>query len=91
LPNYPTGYCKVAGGKTRSEGWELEVSGEVTPDWQIMAGYTNTRTKYLSDSTASNVGQPIRTLDPRHLLRVWSEYRLPDEWNRLSLGAGVNW
>lgn len=89
LPNYPTGYCKVAGGKTRSEGWELELSGELTPDWQVMAGYTNTRTKYLSDSTASNVGQPIRTLDPRHLLRVFTTYRLPGQLRGLTIGAGV--
>jgi len=89
LPNYPTGYCKVAGGKTRSEGWELEVSGEILPNWQVMAGYTNTRTKYLRDSTDSNVGLPIRTLDPRHLLRVFTTYRLPGQWQGLTIGAGV--
>ncbi|MCC8292245.1 TonB-dependent receptor domain-containing protein, partial [Escherichia fergusonii] len=50
---------------------------------------TNTRTKYLSDSTASNVGQPIRTLDPRHLLRVFTTYRLPGQLRGLTLGAGV--
>ncbi|WP_454689231.1 TonB-dependent siderophore receptor [Achromobacter aloeverae] len=89
LPNYPTGYCKVDGGKTRSRGWELEVSGELTPDWQIMAGYTNTRTKYLKDSTASNVGLPIRSLDPRHLVRVFTTYRLPGALHGLTLGGGV--
>ena len=44
LPYYTTGYCRVAGGKQRSEGWEMELSGELAPGWQMMAGYTNTRT-----------------------------------------------
>ncbi|OWT73639.1 MULTISPECIES: TonB-dependent receptor [unclassified Achromobacter] len=89
LPNYPTGYCKVDGGKTRSRGWELEASGELTPDWQIMAGYTNTLTKYLKDSSASNEGLPIRSLDPRHLVRIFTTYRLPGALHGLTVGAGV--
>ena len=29
MPVYTTGFCRVAGGKTQSEGWELELAGEV--------------------------------------------------------------
>ncbi|WP_236844552.1 TonB-dependent receptor [Bordetella sp. 15P40C-2] len=89
LPNYPNGYCKVAGGKTRSQGWELELTGEITPNWHIMAGYTNTQTKYIRDASDANVGQPIRTLDPRQLFRLFTTYRLPGEWRGLTIGGGV--
>lgn len=89
LPNYLSGYCKMAGGKTRSEGWELEVAGELMPGWHVMAGYTNTRTKYLADSNANNVGQPIRSIDPRHLFRLFTTYKLKGDLQGLTLGAGV--
>lgn len=89
LPNYPNGYCKVAGGKTRSQGWELELTGEITPNWHIMAGYTNTQTKYVRDASDANIGQPIRTLDPRHLLRLFTTYRFPGALHGLTIGGGV--
>ena len=89
LPYYPSGHCKVAGGKTRSQGWELELTGEITPNWHVMAGYTNTQTKYIRDASSTNVGQPIRTGDPRHLLRLFTTYRLPGALHGLTLGGGV--
>lgn len=88
-PYYTSGYCRIAGGKTRSEGWEMEVSGEVAPNWQMSAGYTNTRTRYITDSTAANVGQPLRTIDPRHQLRVFSTYRFGGETQGWTVGGGA--
>jgi outer membrane receptor for ferric coprogen and ferric-rhodotorulic acid len=88
LPYYTTGYCRVAGGKQRSEGWEMEVSGELAPGWQMMAGYTNTRTKYLKD-TAANTGQPLRSIDPRHQLRVFTSYRIGSETQGWTIGGGA--
>jgi len=90
LPHYNSGYCKVAGGKTRSQGWELEVSGAITPNWQIMAGYTNTQTKYVRDASDTNVGEPIRSADPRHLLRIFTTYRFSNgALQGLTIGGGV--
>lgn len=89
LPFYASGHCKVADGKVRSEGWELEVAGEPLPGWQLMAGYTHTRTETLRDNNAASLGQPIRSADPRHLLRVSTSYRLPGAWQALRVGAGV--
>ena len=91
LPYYPTGYCYVDGGKQRSQGWEVELTGEVLPGLQLMSGFTNTRTKYLSDNTASNVGQPLRSIDPKHLLRVFATWRptgsMLEGW---TFGGGVS-
>ena len=54
-----------------------------------MAGYTNTQTKYVRDASEVNIGQPIRTLDPRHLLRLFTTYRFPGALHGLTVGGGV--
>jgi outer membrane receptor for ferric coprogen and ferric-rhodotorulic acid len=93
LPWYPTGYCYVDGGKQRSQGWELELSGEVWPGVELQGGFTHTRTRYLSDNTASNVGQPLRSIDPKHQLRVFATWRPDGAWNGMldgwTFGGGV--
>ncbi|UOD31250.1 TonB-dependent siderophore receptor [Massilia violaceinigra] len=89
LPYFTTGYCRIAGGKTQSEGWEMEVSGQLMTGWQVMAGYTNTRTRYLADSNASNVGQPLRSIDPRHLVDLFTSYKPGGALQGLTVGGGA--
>lgn len=88
LPNYTSGYCKVAAGKNRSDGFELEVSGEVLPGWQVSGGYTYTTTEYLK-STVSNTGNVLRSTDPKRSLKLFTTYRLPGELNAWTVGGGV--
>ncbi|QHG67068.1 TonB-dependent siderophore receptor [Pseudomonas putida] len=88
LPNYTSGYCKVAAGKNRSQGFELEISGEVLPGWNVSGGYTYNTTEYLKDTT-SNTGNAIRTTDPKRMLRLFSSYRLPGELEAWTIGGGV--
>jgi iron complex outermembrane receptor protein/outer membrane receptor for ferric coprogen and ferric-rhodotorulic acid len=83
------GYCSRAAGKVRSQGFEAEVSGEILPGLQVAAGYTFNSNKYLRDTDRE--GEIFNEETPRHLLRLWSEYRLPGQLNRLSVGAGMNW
>lgn len=89
LPYYPTGNCYVDGGKQRSEGWEIEVSGEALPGLQLTGGYTNTRTRYVADASATNVGQPLRSIDPRQLLRLFASYRPDGALQGWNVGGGV--
>jgi outer membrane receptor for ferric coprogen and ferric-rhodotorulic acid len=88
LPNYTSGYCKAAAGKNRSQGFELEISGEVLPGWNLSGGYTYNTTEYLKDTTGNN-GNPIRTTDPKRLLRLFTSYRLPGELQAWTVGGGV--
>jgi outer membrane receptor for ferric coprogen and ferric-rhodotorulic acid len=88
-PYTTTGFCRVAGGKTQSKGWELELAGEIVPGWQVQAGYTNTRTKYITDTSSANTGLPLRSIDPRHKLNVFSNYRFDGALQGLTLGGGV--
>ena len=69
---------------TRSRGYDLELTGELSPGWSIAAG--------LSHWTARDGrGAAVQTDQPRTLLRLFSTYRLPGAWHRLTVGGGVNW
>lgn len=81
-------YCSRATGKVRSQGFEAEVTGEVLTDLQLSAGYTYNTTKLLEDP--EHEGRIFSTWTPKHMLRVWANYKLPGEFNRVSVGAGVN-
>lgn len=80
------GTCYVNAGEVASKGWEAELSGRLAPGWDISAGYTYNRTKYLRDSTAANVGATFSSQTPTHLLKLWTQYRSGD-W---TIGGGVN-
>lgn len=67
-----------------SEGFELEVSGELAPGWNLSAGYTQ------FDAEDAD-GRGVNTLYPSKLLRTYTTYRLPGALNKLTLGGGVNW
>ena len=82
------GWCYLAAGKVRSQGLEAEVSGRLTNNWNLFAGYTYNETEYLDDNV--NEGLPFRTQTPRHLFKLWSQYRLPYDDGRWSVGGGVN-
>lgn len=81
-------YCSRASGKVRSQGLEAEISGEVVKGLELYAGYTYNTTKYLSDP--DNQGAVFNTWTPKHMLRLWANYKLPGMMNRVSVGAGVN-
>ncbi|WP_276583902.1 TonB-dependent siderophore receptor [Pseudomonas sp. RIT-PI-AD] len=78
----------ISGGKVRSQGFELESTGYITPDLSLFAGYTYTTTEYLKD-TRSDSGDRYAEFTPRHMLRLWSQYDLPWQDRRWSVGAGV--
>ena len=81
-------YCYTDAGKVRSQGFDAEVSGEVARRWNVFAGYTFTSTKYLED--VASEGQAFNTYTPKHMLRVWSTYRLPGALSAVTLGGGVS-
>lgn len=71
----------VASGRTRVEGAEVELSGQLTPNWDILAGYTYMDTDNL-DGDANTVFETM----PRHQLSIWNNYKLPAGW---SIGGGL--
>lgn len=78
----------VASGAVRSQGWELEVSGQPTPNWNITAGYTLANTKYTSSPTVQ--GQTYDGETPQHMFKLWNTYRFTQgALNGFSVGGGM--
>ncbi len=75
-------YTAVKGAKT--QGLDMEVTGELLDGWNMALSYTYSQTKDAQ-------GERIKTLVPRHMAKLWTTYRLPGSWNRLTVGGGVNW
>lgn len=75
-------YRAVKGAKTR--GIDLEINGEIARGWQLSASYS-----YGTTEDAN--GERIRTVFPRQMAKLWTSWRLPGAWSRLTLGGGVNW
>ena len=73
-----------AAKKTKTRGMDMEVSGELLPDWNLAASYSHSVVK---DEQHERVKSSI----PADLVKVWTTYRLPGELERLTLGGGVNW
>lgn len=78
------GFAYEATDGATSEGFELEVSGELAPGWNLSAGYTQFD---VEDAD----GQAVNTRFPTRLLRTFTSYRLPGAFNKLTIGGGVNW
>lgn len=75
----------VAGGKSRIRGAEFEVSGNLTPNWDVLAGYTYMKTESLE-------GAPNTTFMtmPRHQASLWTKYTLDAGLlSGLSVGGGI--
>ena len=76
----------AAGGKARIRGGEFEVSGYLTPQWELIAGYTYMETENLAGD--ENV---LFVLMPTHQASLWSKYTLAGGPLRgLGLGAGIS-
>lgn len=87
-PRYPRSWgafncCYINQGKIVSEGFEAELAGEIMPGWQLSAGYT------YNHNADKQANESYSTITPKHLLKLWTTYRLPDAMNAWSLGGGV--
>lgn len=78
----------VSAGKTRSKGFDLEVSGRVTNNWSVSGGYTRNTTERIAGN--SGVGLPFVNYIPKHMFRMWTDYTLPFADERLSIGGSVS-
>ncbi|MCY1351048.1 FhuE receptor [compost metagenome] len=67
-----------------SKGVELEVSGELTAGWNAFF--------FATRYSAKNAGgDDVNTQLPRTMVRLFTTYQLPGEWQQLTVGGGANW
>lgn len=65
---------------TTSDGYEIELSGALTENWNLLLGWSQFSAKDAD-------GESVNTRFPRRTANLFSTYR----FNRLTLGAGLNW
>ncbi|WP_301885694.1 TonB-dependent siderophore receptor [Neisseria uirgultaei] len=72
-------------GERVMEGVETEISGAVTPKWQIHAGYSYLHSQIKTASNSRDDG--IFLLMPKHSANLWTTYQVTPG---LTVGGGVN-
>ncbi|MDD0981883.1 TonB-dependent siderophore receptor [Pseudomonas shahriarae] len=72
------------GTKTETKGYEAEISGELSPGWQLQAGYTH---KIARDADKKKVA----TWEPEDQLSFYTSYKLQGRLDKLTLGGGARW
>ena len=72
------------GTKTQTKGYEAEISGELSPGWQLQAGYTH---KIARDDDKKKVA----TWEPEDQLSFYTSYKLQGRLDKLTLGGGARW
>ncbi|MBW4477591.1 MAG: TonB-dependent siderophore receptor [Tolypothrix brevis GSE-NOS-MK-07-07A] len=84
-PNNPN--FSVQTGEQRSRGIELDISGEILPGWNIIAGYAYNDARVTKDNTIP-VGNRLFSA-PEHSFNIWTTYKIQKgDLQGLGLGLG---
>lgn len=67
-----------------SKGFEAEISGELAPGWQMIAGFSRAR-------TLDSNGARLQSQRPDNLAHVFTTYRLSGALSKLKIGGGLQW
>lgn len=72
------------GTKSKTKGYEAEISGELSPGWQVQAGYTHKIARDAKDVKVS-------TWEPQDQVSFYTSYKLKGNLDKLTLGGGARW
>lgn len=81
---------QVQVGEQRSQGIELDVTGEILPGWKIITSYALTDTEVTEDnSIPSTVGNRFAGI-PQHQASLWTTYEIQKgDLQGLGFGLGL--
>ncbi|AIB36088.1 MULTISPECIES: TonB-dependent siderophore receptor [Pseudomonas] len=81
---------KVAAGQVRSRGFDLNVAGNLTPEWRVIGGYAYLDAEVTKDNTI-RVGSRLANI-PRNSFSLLNVYEFQDgSLKGLGLGAGAKY
>ena len=83
-PAYPTSSFYLNAGKVKSEGVEVEITGQPIRGLDLTAGYTYLNTVYEKDRTFQGLNFHMQT--PKNQFKFWGNYKFAEN----SQLAGVN-
>uniref|UniRef100_A0A0C1QX24 Ferrichrome-iron receptor n=1 Tax=Tolypothrix bouteillei VB521301 TaxID=1479485 RepID=A0A0C1QX24_9CYAN len=81
------GFGSIATGEQQSQGIELDISGEISPGWNIIASYAYTDAEVTKDNNSSIIGNRFSGI-PKHSASLWTTYQI-QRGNLQGLGFGV--
>ena len=77
------------------KGFELELAGNITENWQLFAGYTYNKSKYknaeeINNERAKGAKDPYNfsNFTPVQMFRLATSYRIPS--SKWTIGAGIS-
>ncbi len=75
-----------AANQAKTHGWEIEIGGRITPEWQIQAGYSQSKTRDQDGSRLNPDSVPERSF------KLFTAYHFaPEAPSGWTIGAGVRW
>ena len=80
-PSGDTAFEAIQGVKTK--GVELEVTGEIMPDWNLHAGFNHKVSKQQESK--------VSTLTPENEFTLYTSYKVNQWVEGLTIGGGVRW
>lgn len=85
--------ASIASGLVEGKGFEIEMNGQVTPEWSISGGYNFNRNRVLSDTDPALEGTQFTPVIPKHSVKLFTDYNLPvsSALHGLSLGGAISW
>ena len=75
-------------GKKRVEGYELSVAGNITPEWQVIGGYTQQKASIQEGANVAQDGSSALPYTPEHAFTLWTQYQATSD---ISVGAGARY
>lgn len=84
-PGLPGEPPTVLDGKQRVDGIELGLTGNLTRNWSVLAGYTLLDGKVTESNTPTEIGKRLANT-PRNAFSLWTTYQFPF---RLGIGGGA--
>ena len=86
LPAFPDSL--VQRGADRSRGFEMDVTGYLSPNWQITASYSYIDAEIVSDANEALIGQRKENT-PRNSGNLWTRYNFGETSKLRNLGIGL--
>jgi iron complex outermembrane recepter protein len=84
----PTNNDLIPLGEVKSEGWEFDVVGSITPQWSITANYANNHTVISADSRPAQIGSKFPNA-PKNAAALWTRYDFSQI--RLGIAGGLSY
>lgn len=83
----PIGGVTVLEGEQVVDGIEFGVTGRITKQWQVFAGYSFMDSEITESGTAAEVGREVLNV-PAHTFNLWTTYELPIN---VEIGGGTQY